>query len=190
MLSRPREPVNKLHLASKYSKAGSGHEGGIEVYDPASGTYLTPSSAEPVHEAALAADYAEASRAGQARARELLETIEDPTETEKAKQEAREELEEITAYLRRDNRKFRDATKAAGDAVRKALDRFLESLLEAGGSSASSQTVRRDFAEHLDRYLINPSRRYASPRARRARGELTGCLIYEPPPDVVWVVRQ
>ena len=177
-------------MAARYSSSKSGRRGSIEIYNPATGRYEAPDTTEPVHEATLATDVAEARRACQQRARELMETIDDPTETEKAKQEAREELEVITEHLAEDHRQFRDPTKAAGDAVRNNIDRFLRALRAPGGSTASPQSVRREFAEHLQEYLVNPSRRYSAPRARKARGELTGCLLYDPPPDVVWVVRQ
>ncbi len=188
MLGQPGEPVKKLNLAAKYSSPKSRRRGSIEVYDPATGKYDTPASVEPVHEAALATDDNAARRACQNRARELMETINDPTETERAKEEAREELEEITAHLSKESRPFRDPTKVAGDAVRNAIDRFLQTLLAPGGSTASAESVRRDFAEHLQRYLIIPSRRYAAPRARQARGDLAGCLLYDPPPGILWAV--
>jgi hypothetical protein len=165
MLGQPGERVKKLNLAAKFSspkaKAGGG---GIEVFDPATGRSEPPASAEPVHEAALAVDDNEARKAYQERARELKDTIDDPIETEAAKERAREELEAIIAHLSKDNPQVRDATKGAGDAVGKAIKRLLESLLEAGGSDASPQSVRREFAKQLQRYLVLPSA-----RARRVR---------------------
>jgi hypothetical protein len=95
MLSQPRERVKKLNLAARYSSPRSQGGDGVEIYDPATGKYEPPASMEPVHEAALAADDDEARRDYQARARELKETIDDPTETERAKVAAREELEAI-----------------------------------------------------------------------------------------------
>ena len=189
MLGHPGERIKKLNLTAKYSAPKCKGRWSIEVYDPATGKYDTPASTEPVHEAALATDDHEARRAYQERARELIETINDPTETERAKEEAREELEEITAHLSKESRQLRDPTKGAGDAVGKAIKRFLDSLFEPEGSAASPQSVRRAFAEHLQQYLVIPSRRYAAPRARKARGDLTGCLLYEPPAGIAWVVR-
>src|ERR1035441_770479 len=115
MLSQPRERVKKLNLAAKYSSPKSPGGTGIEIYDPATGRHEPPASLEPVHEAALAGDDLEARRAYQARARELKETIGDPTETERAKVEAREELKAIAAHLSKDSRPLRDPAKAAGD---------------------------------------------------------------------------
>jgi hypothetical protein len=190
MLSHPRERVKKLNLAAKYSSPRSPGGSGIEIYDPATGQHELPASLEPVHEAALAGDDLEARRAYQARARELKETIGDPTDTERAKVEAREELKVITAHLRKDSRTLRDPTKAAGDAVRIGINRFLRNLVGRGDTVASPLRVRRGFAKHLERYLLVPSSRYAAPRARQARGELTGCLLYDPPAGTRWAVSQ
>jgi hypothetical protein len=149
MLSHPRERVKKLNLAAKYSSPRSPGGSGIEIYDPATGHYEPLSSMEPVHEGALA---------------------------ERAKVAAREELKAITAHLSRDSRPVRDPTKAAADAVRIGIHRFLRNLVGRGDTVASPLWVRQAFARHLERYLLVPSSRYAAPGARKARGELTGCL--------------
>lgn len=39
-------------------------------------------------------------------------------------------------------------------------------------------------------YLLVPSSRYAGPGARQARGELTGCLLYDPPAGTRWAASQ
>ena len=190
MLSHPRERVKKLNLAAKYSSPRSPGGSGIEIYDPATGHYEPLSSMEPVHEGALAADDLEARRTYQARARELKETIGDPTETERAKVAAREELKAITAHLSRDSRPVRDPTKAAADAVRIGIHRFLRNLVGRGDTVASPLWVRQAFVRHLEHYLLVPSSRYAAPGARKARGELTGCLLYDPPAETRWAVSQ
>ena len=190
LLSQPGERIKKLNLAAKFSAPKGSVRGGIEVYDPATGRYDAPASTESVHEGPLAGDDYEARQSYKESARELRDTIDDPTETEAAKAGAREELEKLIAHLRKDTRQVRDSTKVAGDAVGKAIKRLLDSLREPGGSAASPQSVRREFAEHLQRYLVLPSRRYGGARARKARGDLTGCLIYEPPAGISWVVSQ
>jgi hypothetical protein len=190
MLSHPRERVKKLNLAAKYSMPRSPGGSGIEIYDPATGQYEPPASLEPVHEAALAADDDEARRSYQARARKLKATINDPTETRRAKVEAREELEAITAHLSKDSRTVRDPTKSAADAIRIGIHRFLRNLVERDDTVSSPLEVRRGFARHLERYLLGPSSRYAAPGARKARGELTGCLLYDPPGETLWEISQ
>jgi hypothetical protein len=190
MLSHPGERLKKLDLAAKYSSPKSRASSGIEVYDPTTGKYTAPSSAEALHEVSLATDENEARKACKERALELKDIIDDPAETEAARSEAIEELEQLAAYLSKDSRQLRGPTKAAADAIRSAIKKLLRNLLELGGSSASPHSVRREFAEHIENYLVTPSGRYAAPRARKARGDLTGCLLYEPPAGIVWAVSQ
>ena len=100
------------------------------------------------------------------------------------------ELTVITAHLSRDSRPVRDPTKAAADAVRIGIHRFLRNLVGRGDTVASPLRVRQAFARHLERYLLVPSSRYAAPGARKARSELTGCLLYDPPAETRWAVSQ
>ena len=186
MLSHPCQPIKKLSLAVKYSGSRSAGSGGVEVFDPASGQLDLPSNSEAMHQLSLAADDLEARRACQARGRQLAEAIRDPKKTKAAWEEARAELAQITACLAKDSRRLRDATKAAGDAVRSAIHKLFRNLVAGSGSASSPGSVQREFARHLQRHLVTPSGRYAGPKARKARGELTGCLLYEPPPGVVW----
>jgi hypothetical protein len=190
MLSHPDQPIKKLNLAVKFSGSRSAGSGGVEVFDPGSGQLRVPSNSDAVHQWSLAADDLEARRAGQARARQLAETIRDPKKTKAAREEARAEQEEITAYLAKDSRQHRDATKAAGDAVRSAIRKLLRNLVGGSASAASPGSVQREFARHLQRHLLIPSGRYAGPKARQARGELTGCLLYEPPPGMLWIINR
>jgi hypothetical protein len=190
MLSHLGQPLKKLNLAVKYSASRSAGSGGVEVFDPASGQLDLPSNSEAVHQLSLAADDLESRRACQARGRQLAEAIRDPRKTKEAREEARAELEQITAYLAKDSRQLRGATKAAGDAVRSAIHKLLRNHVAGSGSAASPGSVQREFARHLQRHLVIPSGRYAGPKARKARGELTGCLLYEPPPGVVWNISR
>ena len=92
--------------------------------------------------------------------------------------------------LSKDSRPLRDPAKAAGDAVRISIHRFLRNLVGRGDTVASPLRVRRGFAKHLERYLLVPSSRYTAPSARKVRGELTGCLLYDPPAETRWAVSQ
>ena len=115
-----------------------------------------------------------------------MEVIWDPRKTKAAREEARAELEQIKAYVTKDSRQHRVATKGAGDAVRSAICKLLRNLVAGSGSAASPGSVQREFARYLQRHLVIPSGRYVGPKAHQARGELTGCLLYEPPRGVVW----
>ena len=74
--------------------------------------------------------------------------------------------------------------------LRLGIQRFLRNLVARGDTVASPLRVRWGFARHLERYLLVPSSRYAGPGARKARGELTGCLLYDPPAETRWAVSQ
>jgi len=189
LLSHPREPLKKLSLAAKYSRSRSA-SGGIEVYDPASGCSDMPASTAAVQQFSLADDDAEARRRCLARARELAAIVRDPGRTKQARAEAEAELRQITAFLAKDSRQNRDAAKVAGDAVRNAITRLLRRLLAGDGSASGPEAVRHEFALHLQQHLVIPTSRYAGPKARKARGELTGCLLYEPPAGVRWAISQ
>ena len=124
------------------------------------------------------------------RAQSVKVAVRDSQKTKAAREEAKAELEQIRAFLAKDSRQRRDQTKAAGDAVRSAIKKLLRNLLTGSGSAANPESVQCEFAWHLQRHLVSPSRRYAVPKARKARGELTGCLLYEPPPGVLWIISQ
>ena len=91
-------------------------------------------------------------------------------------------------------------TKQRGDSPDTRIDepgpgldyihRFLDNLVERGDTVSSPLPVRRGFAKHLQRYLLVPSSRYAAPGARKAKGELTGCLLYDQPAEILWEVSQ
>jgi hypothetical protein len=74
--------------------------------------------------------------------------------------------------------------------LRLGIQRFLRNLVARGDTVASPLRVRRGFAKHLERYLHVPSSRHAGPGARKARGELTDCLLYDPPAETRWAVSQ
>jgi hypothetical protein len=74
--------------------------------------------------------------------------------------------------------------------LRLGIERFLRNLVARGDTVTSLLRVRQAFAKHLERYLLVPSSRYAAPGARKARGELTGYLLYDTPAETRWAVSQ
>jgi hypothetical protein len=91
----------------------------------------------------------------------------DPTETERAKVEAGEELKVIAAHLSKDSRTLHDPAKAAGDAVRIGINRFPRDLVGRGRTVASPLRVRRGFAKHLERYLLVAEQPLRGPRSQK-----------------------
>jgi hypothetical protein len=156
LFAHPADPTKKLDLASNYAT---------------------------LRQASLAPDNDEARRRHLQKARELKETLDDPSASESDLSAAREELEQIADHLSRDQRPARDEAKKAADAIRATMNHLLRTLAK------SNDPVHRDFATHLLQHVILPSHRFSDPKARHARGELAGCLLYEPPPGVQWSVE-
>ena len=82
-----------------------------------------------MHQSFLTTGDIEARRVCQARARELARRLRDPAERASGKEEARTELQEISAYLTKDSRQLRDKSKAAAEGLRSAITRLLRRLL-------------------------------------------------------------
>ena len=118
-----------------------------------------------------------------------LETIldnEQASEPEKA--EAEREVEENEKLQHEYLGRFQGTAEKAARAVRKAIYRFRNALREPARGQKVAHPVLVRFADHIEKHLILPSMRFSGHRAWIARAELAGCLIYEPPPGVVWAV--
>ena len=190
MLAHPRTCVKILSLAARYASVPRGRAGLTEVWDEQRGQVVALGREPVLQDAVTSADHAEARRRLQRKAHALQAVIDDPATSDSEKDEAREQRQQIADFLRQESRASRDEYKKAADSVRRAIRRLVDSLLEAEGAAPDAEQVKREFARHLEEHLLRPSRRYSAPAARPAREEAQGCLIYEPPPDVVWVVRQ
>jgi hypothetical protein len=190
LFASPGERVKNLFLATRCAPLSRNKAAITEAWDDRKGEAV-PLARQPIVQAAVTAeDEKEARRRLLKLAQELREAIKDPTTPETEKVQARQDLEDIASSLRKDSRPSRDECKKAADSVRGAIKHLLRTLLQRGGRDASEEQARRELARHIEQHLVTPSRRYAAPGAGEARGELTGCLLYEPPAGVSWVVRQ
>ena len=61
-----------------------------------------------------------------------------------------------------------------------AVARFHENLTTSGNPALLQ------FADHIRKHILVPSRRYAAPGHRQARSGLAGSFTYEPQPGVAW----
>jgi len=121
-----------------------------------------------------------------ARLRTLAALLEDPNELPLIKAEAERESAELEVLLASGCRQSEDAAQRASRAVRKALVRLVADLDKAQGSQGSPHTTLREFGQHLRRYLLIPSVRYAGRSFDHARTGLAGRFCYEPPEGVTW----
>jgi hypothetical protein len=190
LFASPGERVKNLLLATKYARLSRTRAGITEAWDDRKGETVCLGKQPVVQAAVSAADEEEARQRLHKMAQELNETINDRSMPETEKAHARQELDDIANYLSKDSRPSRDEHKQAADSVRTAIKHLLRTLLSRGEWGTSEEQVRREFAKHIAEHVGTPSRRYAAPKARKARGDLTGCLLYEPPLGISWVVRQ
>jgi hypothetical protein len=116
----------------------------------------------------------------EARARECKAVIDDPTATERAKEEALNELEGLAAAREVVMRERAGGASKCTEAIRKAIHRFHD------GIAATSDPVLQGFAQHIKQYLLEPSRRFSTHPQGRQRAGVAGYFVYERPPGVVW----
>ena len=113
--------------------------------------------------------------------------IDDANASEAERQEARDELEEILAWARKHLRGTEGNEQRQVRAIRQAIRRLLLGLAEARDEEGAPDKVLRDFGEHLERYLWEPSGRYGRRGDLRVRAGLAGRFTYEPPEGVKWI---
>jgi hypothetical protein len=119
---------------------------------------------------------------------ELEAILDNEQASEPEKAEAQQEVEQNQKLQHEYLGRFQGTAEKAARAVRRAIYRFRNALREAPRGQKGAHPVLVRFADHIETHLILPSQRFSGRRARIARAELAGCLIYEPPPGVVWVV--
>ena len=120
------------------------------------------------------------------RLRELLGTIDVLTMPQSERDAAQAELDEIYKSLDGAAGRTIDSASKTADRVRKAIKRLHAKLSEANDETHNPNLVLRDFANHLDKYLIVPSSRFTKGKGSRNRAGVAGTFTYEPPPGVVW----
>jgi hypothetical protein len=118
--------------------------------------------------------------------RELEAVLEDEDETEPARAEALRELEGVEVYLKAQTGTGQSAAEKAVRAVRRSLNRFYDLSINSVKPDRQPNAVLRAFAEHVEMFVLIPSARYSSFRARHARHGKAGCFTYEPPAGVKW----
>lgn len=128
----------------------------------------------------VALDDRETARAmGEAR-RRCQAVIDDADASEVEREEARGELEGIMEWARKHVRGTVGNEQRQVRAIRQAMRRLLARLQE------SDDPVVKEFGEHLERYLWEPSNRGARGLRSRVRVGLAGRFTYEPADGVRW----
>ena len=156
---------------------------------------------EPIHGAKLAArvsGYADISelslgrddsasrRAVEEEAKECAAVLQDDGASELEREEARGRLEELARIRNQVTKRPQTNAERTVRAVRKALQRLHEQLASQKGDDGTPHPVLVPFADHIERYLLNPSARYSGRRNSRVRAGVAGGFTYEPPDGVTW----
>jgi hypothetical protein len=139
-----------------------------------------------VQERCASLDDTEARQALIERRRQLEAVVTDPKAPFLKREQARLDIQAIAKFLRASPRRPPNNAQRAARAVRMAIKRFHHNLGTAVDERGKRDRVLTAFAEHLKHHLLTPSARFSSPKARQARGELTGSFVYERPATVVW----
>lgn len=182
----PAEPLHAVDLAAQIPTLYRAQLGLHALTDPGTGHSVPLARHARLQERSLALDDAQSLRAVLRQERELEALLDDESATEPEKAEALRELEAIVEFQRRHSGRSRDAAQRTADAVRQSLRRLHARLAAAVDASGAPHRVLRPFAEHLRRYLLVPSSRYAGRGNRPGPTGRAGCFIYEPPPGVKW----
>lgn len=108
------------------------------------------------------------------------ELIANPKMSNGAKADAQTKIGQIDAFLHSGNPKHIDQSSKAYDRVRQQFNRIMKKL-----NSSQSQSLK-NFAEHLQNQLIEPSRRFSGTSHSRAKAGVAQTFTFEPPPGVIW----
>jgi len=189
LLQHPNSPIHgselfALFLPAKYRSAVL-----PEAPDPAAGVVECSPFISEVIRISGARDERER-RAALRKAKRKFEQLCRSDETPAAdKPDYEMKIREIEEFLTRPPCGVLDGSTKAVRAVRRSIARVLKELRKPVDRHRRPDPVLGDFADHLQRYLVIPSRRYCGSYAGGwvAREGIAGCLIYEPPPGVIWV---
>jgi hypothetical protein len=108
------------------------------------------------------------------------ELISNPKTSNGVKADAQTKIGQIDAFLHSGSPKHIDQSSKAYDRVRQQFNRIMKKL-----NSSQSQSLK-NFAEHLQKRLIEPSRRFSGTSHSRAKAGVAQTFTYEPPPGVIW----
>ncbi|HNQ90206.1 MAG TPA: hypothetical protein PKM73_16440 [Verrucomicrobiota bacterium] len=139
-----------------------------------------------IPEISMGKDEAGSRRAIEKEANELMATLNSDDASEVEKDEARERLEELARVRKQAGKRPETNAEKTVRAVRKAIQRLHKNLISEKNAEGKPHPVYGPFAEHIEKYLLNPSARFTGRRGARAKAGVAGCFVYEPPDGVTW----
>jgi hypothetical protein len=187
LFRRPGIPISAARLVGVIQGRRGSERGLTGIPAPEGGSVL-PEAGGIVEEPADRIGDSRALRELRRQHAELEALLDDEQASEPEKAEAERELEQNEKLQHQYLGRFQDTAEKAARAVRKSIYRFRDTLRAPPRGQSVAHPLLVRFADHLEKHLIIPSQRYSGRRARIARADLAGCLTYEPPHGVVWLV--
>lgn len=182
----PVQPIHVLELEAVTAPVSKVFSGPQEIVHPETEESVSVDRTAILQERNLGLDDAETQRALWAVRKESQAILDNPLSGPRERAVAQKSVEDIDAFLKRNGVKETSGAKASYDRVRKAFSRLLKLLKEFRDQQGRPEPVFIQFAEHLDEYLIQPSRRYSGTSRSRVRAKVAQTFTYEPPPGVTW----
>ena len=182
----PEHPIHALDLIAKIPEIYRQQLGLPSLTDPITAKSATLESHARMQERSLSLDDAQTMRALYHKQKELEAILESDQEPEPVKAEALRELEAINQYQQKHTQKTRESAARAVDAVRSAMRRFHRKLSNSTDSNGMPHPVLRRFAAFLKQHILVPSSTYSRSTTPPFKAKAAGCLMYDPPPGIVW----
>jgi len=171
------DPALRLDLHALVHPLDPKAAGITEIIDPHTGTLTPLPAGARLQQRNLAQDDRQTSKLLLTEIGECKATLESDIASEVEKAEARDRLEQLYPVAAACSSSAKEGAQKAAKTVRRTIHRLHDSLLAEKDENGNPHPVLRPFAEHLYKYILLPSGRHAG---------LTGQLVYEPPPGVIW----
>ncbi|MFA7256427.1 MAG: hypothetical protein WC047_02490 [Kiritimatiellales bacterium] len=109
-----------------------------------------------------------------------------PGLSEKIKKDILQQIRDAQAYLQESDPKQKDHASAAQARINKQLTRLLTALRKPDVRTGKPSKVLSDFADHIEKHLLIPSRQFSGTSTSRVRAGVAQTFTYEPQPGVIW----
>jgi hypothetical protein len=186
LLNPPPEPVHGMALALRANAWEEDEPGETYMVHPVSGEVLTIPCDATLSQRCLCLDDAEALASLRRKQLQLEAILAEENESEPAKAEVIRELEAIYKFQKNPPCETLSAARQVVRAVRKAIQRFHQSMASAVDPKGNPHAVLRPFAAHLEKHLLIPTSRYWKAGRPRTSDLGAGTFTYEPPEGVEW----
>jgi len=182
----PKEPVHVCDIEAEVSDVKTNKNGMAEIVDPETGEKITLGRNARLQERNLSMDESDGVRRLWQIRRKYAAVEDDPDASEIERREASRIVEQIDEHLSKAVVAQTSNAAKAYDRVRQAITRLVKNLTAFQDNQGNGNGVYHAFAEHLQKYLIEPSSRYSGSRSSRTRAQVAQTFTYEPPDGVTW----